>query len=143
MKALAPLLLMVLAACTPGGIAPPAGGQAVGAVTTIDVNLTLHPDGYAPDTVNVPVGSSIRFFNSDGFAHTATLIAGATTFPNGSPFDASAQTRAGSAIAAPWSSGTLPSQSASQIIVADTPGTYFFGCFFHYGAPMRGKIVVR
>jgi len=110
---------------------------------TIDVNLTLHRDGYLPDAITVPVGSSIRFMNSDGFAHTATLIPSATSFPSGSPFAASAQTQSGTVISQPWSSGTLQAGSASQTITVDAPGTYLFGCFFHYGAPMRGTIVAQ
>jgi plastocyanin len=135
--------LALLAACTPGGTSAPLGGGGGTNVTTIDVNLTLHTLGYLPDTITVPVGSSIRFMNSDGFAHTATLIPGATTFPSGSPFGASAQTQSGTTLSQPWSSGTLQAGSASQTITVDLPGTYLFGCFFHYGAPMRGTIVAQ
>lgn len=70
---------------------------------TIDVNLTLNTRGYAPDVLNVPVGTTIRFRNSDGFAHTATLIPGAAAFPDGSPFNVSAQTQSGSDVSKPWS----------------------------------------
>ncbi len=112
-------------------------------VTTIDINLTLHVDGYLPDTVTVPVGSSIRFTNSDGFAHTATLIPGATSFPSGSPFNVSALTQSGSTISQPWTTGALQAGTSSQTITVDAAGTYLFGCFFHYGAPMRGTIVAQ
>lgn len=132
---------MALAACTPGGML---SGNAAGAgAATIDVNLTLHADGYAPDTIAVPVGTSIRFTNSDGFAHTATVIPGATSFPQGSPFSASAQARSGTAISQNWSTGTLPAGDSSQVILLDRAGTYLYGCFYHYGAPMRGTIVAR
>ena len=30
-----------------------------------------------------------------------------------------------------------------RALTADLPGTYVFGCFFHYGAPMRGVIIVQ
>jgi plastocyanin len=33
--------------------------------------------------------------------------------------------------------------SASQTILADKPGTYLYGCYFHYSAPMRGAIIAR
>lgn len=130
------------------------GGSPGGAqVTKIDVNLTLHSAptqlpqgtsaGYAPAQTSVPVGSFVQFVNSDGFAHTATAIAGASTFPASSPFGVGAQTQAGSAISGSWSSGTLQAGQSSQLIQIDTPGTYLFGCFFHYGAPMRGAIVAQ
>lgn len=142
MKGMALCAALLIAGCTPGGTMSNAGGGPSSA-TTIDVNLTLHQYGYQPDTVSVPVGSTIRFFNSDGFPHTATLIPGASTFPSGSPFSASAQTRSGNVLSQPWSSGTLQASTASQTILVDAPGTYLFGCFFHYGAPMRGTIVAQ
>jgi plastocyanin len=135
------LLCAVLASCTPGGVAPPQQGGS-GAMT-VDVNLTQHVDGYLPDSITVPVGSRIRFFNSDGFAHTATLIPGATSFPSGSPFSASAQTQSGSVVSQSWSTGSLAANTGSQTITIDAPGTYLFGCFYHYGAPMRGTIVAQ
>jgi plastocyanin len=143
MKHPALVLLLLLAACTPGGTLSTGGNSGGGGVMTIDVNLTLHTDGYLPDTITVPVGSSVRFFNSDGFAHTATLIPGATSFPPRSPFSASALTQSGTTLSQPWSSGTLQAGTSSQTITVDAPGTYLFGCFFHYGAPMRGTIVAQ
>lgn len=147
-------LAIVLGACTPGGVMGSGGGGAPnGQVTKIDINLTLHSSvtqlpqgsaaGYAPPQTTVAVGSSVQFVNSDGFAHTATLIQGATTFPASSPFSVSAQHQSGSAVSAPWTSGTLQAGQASQLIRIDTAGTYLFGCFFHYGAPMRGSIVAQ
>lgn len=141
MKRAALILAAALAGCTPGAASMPQQGG--GAALTVDVNLTQHADGYAPDTITVPVGSSIRFFNSDSFAHTATLIPGATTFPAGSPFSASAQTQSGTAVSSPWSTGSLAAGTSSQTILIDKPGTYLFGCFYHYGAPMRGTIVAQ
>jgi plastocyanin len=137
------LTVLLLAACTPGALAPTGSSGGGSGVTTIDVNLTQHTDGYAPDVTTVPVGSSIRFVNSDGFAHTATAIPGATSFPAGSPFTASAQTQSGNAISQAWSSGTLAAGAASQTILIDRAGTYLFGCFYHYGSPMRGTIVAQ
>lgn len=143
-------LLTGLAGCTPGATSSvPGGGGPVTA--TIDVNLTNHPasgsafgvvGGYAPPTTTVAGGSSIRFINSDAFAHTATLIPG-NAFPAGSPFSASAQTQSGSQLSLGWSSGTLAPGVASQTITVDRAGTYFYGCFFHYGSPMRGVIVAQ
>ena len=155
-KAAALVALAFAAACTPGGIPAATGGGGGGggrnAVTTIDVNLTQHAPvqtpagtsgGYAPPIAMVAVGSTIRFHNSDGFAHTATLIPGATTFPPGSPFSVTAQTQSGTNLSNSWSSGTLQPGSTSQTLLVDKAGTYLFGCFFHYGSPMRATIVAQ
>lgn len=148
--ALALLALAILPACTAGGIAVPAS-QGSTASVTIDINLTLHQPtasalgqlaGYAPAQTTVRAGTSIRFINSDGFPHTATMISG-PAFPAGSPFSASAQTAGGSDLGTPWSTGTLGAGASSQAFVVSAPGTYLFGCFFHYGAPMRGVIVAQ
>jgi plastocyanin len=149
---------LLLGGCTPGAasLTPGSGGggTAGGNVVTIDVNLTLRAPttvpagqsgGFSPALATVHVGDSIRFTNSDGTGinHTATLIPGATTFPAGSPFTTSAQTQAGSAITDAWSSGIMPPGASSQTIAVTTPGTYIYGCFYHYGSPMRGEIVAQ
>jgi plastocyanin len=154
MKSLGTVLATaILAACTPGGV-PASGGGGGTASVTIDVNLTNHPGptqipagsggGYAPLVTTVAVGTTIRFVNSDGFAHTATSVPGLPmTFPNAYPFTASALNQSGGTLSGGWSSGSLPAGASSQPLVADAPGTYLFGCFYHYGAPMRGEIVVH
>lgn len=155
MKRLA-LALALLTACTPGGIPPGSGTPAAPSgkqITTIDVNLTLHATpvqlapgsaaGYAPAQTIVPVGSLVQFVNSDGFAHTVTAIPGASAFPASSPLSVAAQTQSGGSVSGAWSSGTLQAGAGSQLISIDKPGTYLYGCFFHYGAPMRGAIVAQ
>jgi plastocyanin len=149
------LATMLLAACTPGGLPTSGGGGGGGGPTsvTIDVNLTNHAagptpagqgGGYAPLVTSVTVGSTIRFVNSDGFNHTSTSIPGfPSSFPNAYPFTASALTQSGHTLSGGWSSGTLAAGSSSQPLTADKAGTYVFGCFYHYGAPMRGEIVVH
>lgn len=141
-----------LAACTPGAAGLSSGSGGGSQVRIVDVNLTLHSTsqtpagasgGYAPASLTVAVGSAIAFTNSDGFAHTATVIPGAVGFPAGTPFSTSAQTQRGNGISQNWSSGTLQSGQSSQIISIDRAGTYLYGCFFHYGAPMRGTIVAQ
>ncbi len=138
-----------LAACTAGGVPTSSGG---GGGTTIDVNLTLNAPtktpygesgGYAPAITTVPVGTQIRFMNSDSFAHTATLIPNAESFPSGSPFGLSALMQHGDSVSGGFSSGAMQAGSSSQAITVDRPGTYLFGCFFHYGAPMRGAILAQ
>ena len=135
----------LIAGCTPGGVYGSGSSNTPSApqVTKIDVNLTLDPGGYSPVPAQVAVGSFVQFVNSDGFAHTATVIPGATGFPASSPFNVTAQQQSGSTVSGSWSSGTLQAGQSSQLISIDAAGTYYFGCFFHYGAPMRGTIVAH
>ena len=135
------LAVTALGGCTYGATAADTTGV-VAAAVVIDVNLTSFADGYNPPVVTVPVGTRIQFTNTDSFSHTATSIAG-TGFPDASPFDSSAVNASGSALSSAWGSGVLPAGGSSQVFVADQSGTYFYGCFFHYGHPMRGQIVVR
>jgi plastocyanin len=146
------LLLLLGAACTPG--ASGAGSGLGGAAAqTIDISLTAFAPGptqagtgagYSPLTLTVPVGTNIRFLNTDGFAHTSTSIGGSgTTFPGPYPFNAAALNQTGGTLSGGWTSGALNAGASSQILLADKPGTYIFGCFFHYEAPMRGVIVVH
>lgn len=147
--------LAVATACTPasfaatGVVAP--GGPVTGSTVTIDVNLTNDPAGatpagigagYAPVATTVAVGDGIRFHNTDGFAHTATAIAGAA-FPTAFPFSAAALVASGTTLSGGFSTGSLAAGASSQRLVADRTGTYLFGCFYHYGSPMRAAIVVR
>lgn len=150
MRVLPLLFCAALAGCTPG--APSAGtGSGAAASTTVDVSLTSSvvattpfgtSGGFAPAVVDVAVGTTIRFVNVDSFAHTATSLSG-TSFPATSPFDAAAQLMAGGTLSGGWSTGTLGAGNGSQVLLADKPGTYLYGCFFHYTAPMRGAIVVH
>jgi plastocyanin len=149
----------LLASCTPNGIgaSSSAGGGGGGVTHTIDVNLTLNlpvptpygeSGGMKPPITNVNVGDSIHFLNSDGFTHTATSIPPAdsmneTRFPVASPFGIGATTQSGSTLSGGWSSGAMQAGSGSQTVLADKPGTYLFGCFFHYGSPMRGAIIAH
>jgi len=149
-RTLAVALFLALASCTNGGT--PTSSNGAGAGTTIDVNLTLNAPvgtpygesgGFNPPVTTVPVGSQIRFTNTDSFAHTATLIPNATSFPQGSPFGAGALQQHGNSVSGGFSSGAMQAGSSSQTILVDRAGTYLYGCFFHYGAPMRGAIVAQ
>lgn len=153
-RACALLFPVILAACTPGGIASSSAAGVGGAhITKIDVNLTLHSSatqvpqgsaaGYAPVQTTVAVGTDVQFVNSDGFAHTASAIPAQSSFPASSPLGASAQQQSGSAVSSSWSSGVLQPGQSSQVIRIDAAGTYLYGCFFHYGAPMRGVIIAQ
>jgi plastocyanin len=151
-QVVAAICVLALSACTPGADHSGPSGGAIGAsTTTVDVNLTLHQPttiaaglagGYAPIAAVVPLGSTVRFINSDSFAHTASFV-GATTFPSASPFNAGDLNAYGGPLSQDWSSGTLQPGAASQLLVADKRGTFLFGCFFHYGSPMRAAIVVQ
>lgn len=146
-------VLAVLAGCTPGA----SGGGGAAPVTatsqTVDINLTQYGSptittaagpaaGYAPIPLTVAVGTTIHFVNTDGFAHTATSIS-SPSFPSTYPFTSNALNASGSSLSGSWSTGALNAGDASQTFIADRAGTYIFGCFFHYGAPMRGEIVVQ
>jgi plastocyanin len=144
------LLILFLAACTPGAQSAGAGSAAA-ATTTIDVSLTSFPvaataygsgAGYNPLVTTVAVGTTVRFRNVDSFAHTASSVSGAA-FPSSSPFGAGALNPAGDRLSTGWTSGTLAAGTASPALLADVPGTYLYGCFFHYDGHMRGAVVVR
>lgn len=145
---------LAVAACTPNGIGTSGGGGGGGGGVThvVDVNLTLNlpvstpygqSGGMKPPITMAKVGDSIKFVNTDGFAHTSTSIPKATMFPAASPFGISALTQSGNTLSGGWSSGAMQAGSGSQIVSVDKPGTYLYGCFFHYPAPMRGAIVAQ
>ena len=124
---------------------------AASSTTTIDISLTTstviatpygNSGGFTPAVVTVPLGTTVRFVNVDSFAHTSTSTTDAS-FPPASPFGGSALTPSGTRLSTGWSSGSLAAGAASQPLLADQAGTYLYGCFFHYGAPMRAAIVVQ
>jgi plastocyanin len=147
-------LTAVAGACTPNGTAVSSAAAPSNPSVNhiIDVNLTLsqpvktpygESGGMTPPVTVAHVGDTITFTNTDGFAHTATSIANAKTFPASSPFGISALNQSGTTLSGGWSSGAMQAGSNSQTLKADKKGLYLFGCFFHYGAPMRGAIVVE
>jgi plastocyanin len=150
-RVLSLFLLVTLGGCTAGATATGTVGTTTSAATTtIDISLTNSvvvptaygtSGGFTPAVTTVALGSTVRFVNTDSFAHTSTSM-NATTFPAASPFSAAALTQSGSTLSGGWSAGALAAGTASQPILADKPGTYLYGCFFHYGAPMRAAIVV-
>lgn len=143
----------MLVACTPGAPPTPGGAQALvpGAVV-IQVSLIKYQQqqtqfgtvaGYDNANLTVHVGAVIQFHNQDSFTHTASSV-GTSGFPSGSPLTDKARTQSGSDLSQPaWSSGDLQPDAYSQPFHATTPGTYFYGCFFHYNTPMRGVITVQ
>ncbi len=144
---------MVLAACTPNGVLVTSGGGGnVANVSRINVSISAFGQvstpaglalGFSPEITNVSVGSGVQFVNVDNTAHTATSISGATTFPATSPFTFSATIQSGTALSTGFSSGTLQAGASSPVFLVDKPGTYLYGCFFHYSGTMRGEIVAQ
>ncbi|MBV9333708.1 MAG: hypothetical protein JO146_06850 [Candidatus Eremiobacteraeota bacterium] len=144
-------LALLLTACTAGGIPSSSGGGGGG--VTINISLSQfgphstpygQSGGFSPSVTTVSVGTQLHFTNIDNFCcHTATLIPNATSFPSGSPFTQKATQPSGSTLSGGFSSGALQPNASSQTITADQPGTYLYGCYFHYGAPMRAAIVVQ
>ncbi len=140
-------------ACTPGAPPPPSGsnGPFPGAVI-IQVSLLKYPPtqspsglvaGYNNDDLTIPVGTVVQFHNEDNFTHTASSL-GTSGFPQTNPLKEPARSQSGTDLAqSGWSSGDLLANAYSQPLTASQPGTYFYGCFFHYLTPMRGRIVVR
>lgn len=145
-------LPLLLAACTPGGMSPATGGgTSVSTVTTINVSIAAYGQastpagpalGFSPLVATVPVGSGVRFSNVDNTSHTASSIAG-TAFPATSPLSFAATSLFGATLSSGWSTGTLQAGQTSPVFLADKPGTYLYGCFFHYSGTMRGTIVAQ
>ncbi len=146
--------IVVLAACTPGGVTPSSSLATTPAnIVTVDVNLAVNPLvqtpagaglGFAPEVTTVPVGSGVRFTNTDNTTHTASSVAG-STFPDSSPLQFSV-TSPSSDVAlssGAWSSGAIAAGTISQVFLVDKPGVYLFGCFYHYSGKMRGEIVAQ
>jgi plastocyanin len=147
-------LVISLAGCTAGGIdANTAGSGSVTSITTVDVSIAAFGAqstpvgtalGFSPATITIPVGSGVRFVNVDNTTHTVTAIPGATTFPPVSPFTAAAlQPGATSDLSGAWGAGALQPGGTSGVFVANTAGTYLYGCFFHYSGGMRGVIIAH
>lgn len=144
------LLLLALAGCTAG--APPGGASGTSAgTTTIDLSLTGSSQvstpfgtsiGYAPAVTNVAVGTMLQFVNRDTFAHTASSVTG-TTFPANPGFTSNTLNASGTRLSTGWTSGNLAAGAGSPPVLADLPGTYLYGCFYHYSGGMHGAIVVH
>jgi plastocyanin len=147
-------LVLSLGGCTAGGVYASSGGSAsVSSLTTVDVSIAAFglqstpagsARGFSPEVITVPVGSGVRFVNVDNTTHTVTAIPGASTFPSTSPFSASAlQPGSTSDISGAWGAGVLQPGSTSGTFVVNAPGTYLYGCFFHYSGGMRGVIIAQ
>ncbi|MFI5388900.1 MAG: hypothetical protein ACHQY2_04200 [Candidatus Eremiobacterales bacterium] len=110
------------------------------AVKAIDAGSTV---GVKPDVIRVHVGDSVVFVNDDTDHHTATSLLNAATFVDDPRWTDDALRPNGEIGPGFWSTGDLSPGQRSAPLIARKPGTYLFGCFFDYGAGMRGEIVVE
>jgi plastocyanin len=125
----------------------------VGSTATVSLSLTKYGTvqsgdggsmvGVRPAIVHVHVGDAVIFVNDDTDHHTATSLLGAKTFVDDPEWTDDALHAGGAIGAGFWSTGDLAPGQRSAPIVAKQPGTYLYGCFFDYGAGMRGEIVVE
>ena len=100
--------------------------------------------GFDPVEARVHVNDRIQFVNVDDQLHTATGFAytgqqapahyryvGDFTKPSGKYINATE-----------WSTGNVRPHAKSQVFVAKTVGTFFYGCGYHLGNGQVGVIVV-
>jgi plastocyanin len=109
-------------------------------VQAIEAGSTV---GVRPGLVRVHVGDRVVFVNDDTDHHTATALLNAATFVDDPRWTDEALHAAGAIGAGFWSTGDLAPVQKSQPLVAKKAGTFLFGCFFDYGAGMRGEIIVE
>lgn len=135
------------------GLSAPRVHAAAGTVVVVHLKLDrnsklTHLDagdsvGVSPATVRVHVGDAIVFQNDDpAIAHTATGLPNATRFVEPRWTDAMLKP-VGTIGADAWSTGTLAPGAKSAPLTLAAPGTFLYGCFFHYSAGMRGQIIVE
>ena len=99
--------------------------------------------GVKPDVLHAHVGDRIVFVNDDGDHHTATALLGAASFVDDPRWTDDALHATGEIGPGFWSTGDLAPGQRSAPLIVKKPGTYLYGCFFDYGAGMRGEIVVE
>lgn len=142
---------IVLAGCTPGAPGAPNSGQQAAAGVLVGESIFKYGQtssqfgavgGFNPELIVVARGTTLQFHNEDSFNHTASRINSAS-FPGGNPIPNAALKSSGTDVANPaWSSGVLTGGAFSQVLTTNSPGTYLFGCFYHYPI-MRGAIIVQ
>jgi plastocyanin len=130
-----------------------AAGQTGGGVVTVNLSLTKYSAvekidagsmaGVRPGVVHVRVGDRVVFVNDDSDHHTATALVNAVSFVDDPRWTDDALHASGEIGPRFWSTGDLAPGQKSAALVARKAGTYLFGCFFDYGAGMRGEIVVE
>lgn len=132
----------------------PLGGTPASAdTTTVSLSLTKYTEigkidagstvGVRPRVVHLHVGDHVVFVNDDTDHHTATALVHAVTFVDDPRWTDDALHESGDIGSGFWTTGDLAPGQKSAPLVAKKTGTYLFGCFFDYGAGMRGEIVVE
>jgi len=111
-----------------------------GTVQNIDAGSSA---GVRPGILKVHVGDRVVFVNDDTDHHTATALVGAGSFIDDPRWTEAALHATGEIGPGFWSTGDLAPGQKSAPLVAKQAGTYLYGCFFDYGAGMRGEIVVE
>jgi plastocyanin len=104
---------------------------------------------YAPTTnattaayITAVAGSQLLFVNSDTTTHTASGL-GTSGFPS-SFTNTNGPTASGSTVdGTAWSTGALAPGTSSTPFTLGPPGTYYFGCYYHYSIPMEDVIVSK
>jgi len=123
-------LSVLVVAC--GGSSPTSGGN--NNLPPGGVTVTMQEYAFAPDTVRISAGTTVRWTNQGNVDHTST-----TDAPGG------------------WNSGTIApphpqmtcpyppcgnSPGGNFDTTFPTPGTYPYHCAFHEGLGMKGAVVV-
>jgi plastocyanin len=100
--------------------------------------------GTSAQIIRVPVGAQITFVNDDprNTPHTASGL-GTSGFP-ASFTNTSGTNQSGTSIdgGLTWSTGTLTPGARSQTFTISAPGTYYFGCAFHYASDSMRDVIV-
>jgi len=147
-RALAPLAALI-------AFAAPGSAMAVQDPATVKISLSLTKysavetiaagtmAGVKPAVTHVRVGDRIVFVNDDTDHHTATSLGGAIAFVDDPRWTDDALHASGEIGSNFWSTGDLAPGQSSAPLVARKAGSFLFGCFFDYGAGMRGEIVVE
>lgn len=127
--------------------------SAADGIVTVNLSLTKYSAvekidagsmaGVRPAVVHVRVGDRVVFVNDDTDHHTATALVNAVSFVDDPRWTDDALHASGEIGPRFWSTGDLAPGQKSAALLARKAGTYLFGCFFDYGAGMRGEIVVE
>jgi len=153
MKHLCPGIAALVAAAAVAALPQSAVARGDGGPVVVSLSLSKYTAvhnldggsavGVRPDVVHVHVGDRVVFVNDDTDHHTATALVNAATFVDDPRWTDDALRASGQIGSGFWSTGDLAPGQRSAPLTAKKPGTYLFGCFFDYGAGMRGEIVVE
>jgi plastocyanin len=131
-------VLVLAAAC--GGSSPTGGGNPPPVQNVImNDHAGVAPYAYSPATVTVKVGTTVKWTNNGGTAHTAT--SDATPQPI---WNSGTVLPAGSASCPPTDPYCQPggTPAGTYQVTFNSPGTYQYHCEFHGPQGMTGTITV-